>query len=90
LEIGESFEQCAMREVEEETGIQLIFAEEDQIKFVTATNDVFSLEEGQGKHYVTIFVACRVRDDVEPKVSPPRKKAFSLSFSLRRLTHLDF
>ncbi|GAA5847101.1 hypothetical protein JCM5353_008842 [Sporobolomyces roseus] len=72
LEIGESFEQCAMREVEEETGIQLV-AEENQIKFVTATNDVFSLEEDGGKHYVTIFVACRVRDDVEPKVLEPEK-----------------
>ena len=66
LEIGESFERCAMREVEEETGISV--AREEQIKFVTATNDVFSTE-GEGRHYVTIFVACKVEDDVEPKVS---------------------
>ena len=48
LEHGESFEQCAMREVEEETGIRL-----EQPRFLTATNTVFA---ESGKHYVTIFM----------------------------------
>ena len=55
-----------MREVEEETGISI--AKEAQVRFITATNDIFTME-GEGKHYVTIFVACKVEDDVEPKVS---------------------
>lgn len=62
LEVGESPEECAAREVEEETGLTIIT---DDIRFLTATNDVF---EAEGKHYVTLFVGCRVADDVEPKV----------------------
>jgi ADP-ribose pyrophosphatase YjhB (NUDIX family) len=34
----------------EETGLEV-----GDIKFLTATNDVF---EGEGKHYVTVFVTC--------------------------------
>lgn len=49
LEFGESFAETAAREVLEETGLQV-----GDIKFLTATNDVF----GEGKHYVTIFVTC--------------------------------
>jgi len=78
LEVGETFERCAMREVEEETGIS-IFKEEKEIKFVTATNDVFSTT----KHYVTIFVACRVGDEVEPKVSE-RERSFLRRTHFRR------
>ena len=88
LEVGESFERCAMREVEEETGISI--AKEEQIKFVTATNDVFSVE-GAGKHYVTIFVACRVEDEVEPKVSLRKttllRRRVSHPISLTLLSH---
>lgn len=63
LEVGESPEACAVREVAEETG--LVVREED-VRFVTATNDIFARE---GKHYVTLFVACRVEDDAHPEVS---------------------
>lgn len=49
LEFGESFEQCARREVQEETGLEI-----RNIKFVTVTNDVFT--ESSAKHYVTIFM----------------------------------
>lgn len=49
LEYGESFAECAKREVLEETGLEV-----GEIKFLVATNDVF----GEGKHYVTVFVTC--------------------------------
>lgn len=48
LEFGESYEDCARREAEEEAGLQL-----KNIRFVTATNDIFPEE---GKHYVTIYL----------------------------------
>ncbi|BGP37976.1 hypothetical protein JCM10449v2_001903 [Rhodotorula kratochvilovae] len=67
LEVGETPEACAVREVAEETGLSI--GEED-VRFLTATNDIFHAE---GKHYITLFVACRVADDVEPKVLEPEK-----------------
>lgn len=48
LEFGESVEDCAAREVLEETGLQL-----RTIRTAPYTNDVFVSE---GKHYVTLFV----------------------------------
>lgn len=48
-EYGESFADTAIREVLEETGLEV-----GNVKFLTATNDVF----GEGKHYITIFVTC--------------------------------
>lgn len=48
LEFGESWQECAKREVQEETGIII-----QNIRFATATNDVFTKEQ---KHYVTIFM----------------------------------
>jgi 8-oxo-dGTP diphosphatase len=63
LDFGESFEACAMREVLEETGLQV---KEDSVRFLTATNDIMLSEH---KHYVTIFMACRPEsEDPEPKV----------------------
>ena len=63
LDFGESFETCAMREVLEETGLQV---KDDSVRFLTATNDVMPSEH---KHYVTIFMACRPElKDPEPKV----------------------
>jgi len=60
LEYGESFAECARREVLEETGLEV-----GNFKFLVATNDVFS----EGKHYITIFVACSiVGENKEPKV----------------------
>lgn len=53
LEFGESFEECAKREVLEETDLEL-----EDVHFLTATNDVFSVE---GKHYITVFVTARVK-----------------------------
>ncbi len=60
LEFNESWEECAEREVMEETGIQI-----DNLRFGTATNDIF---EKENKHYITIFmVADLVSGTVEIK-----------------------
>ncbi|GLA65612.1 hypothetical protein AtubIFM54640_007797 [Aspergillus tubingensis] len=62
LEFNESFEDCAAREVLEETGLKV-----RDIQFLTATNDIMKEEE---KHYVTVFVGCTVvGDDAQPEVS---------------------
>jgi ADP-ribose pyrophosphatase YjhB (NUDIX family) len=60
LEYGESFAETAARETLEETGLEV-----GDIKFLVATNDVF----GEGKHYVTIFVTCKITGEEKvPKV----------------------
>ncbi|HEU5229111.1 MAG TPA: NUDIX domain-containing protein [Ktedonobacteraceae bacterium] len=51
LEYGESFEECALREVEEETGVIVADA-----TFCAITNDIFVKEE---KHYITIWIEAR-------------------------------
>lgn len=48
LEYNETWEECASREVMEETGIRL-----KNIRFGAVTNDIFKKE---GKHYITIFM----------------------------------
>ena len=66
LEFGETPEECAAREVMEETGLRV-----SNVQFLTATNDFMPAEN---KHYVTLFVVC-VRDDnsQNPKVLEPEK-----------------
>jgi 8-oxo-dGTP diphosphatase len=60
LEFGESWEECARREVLEETGMQLTSA-----TFITATNDIHAEE----KHYITIWMRCEA--DGEPRNMEP-------------------
>jgi 8-oxo-dGTP diphosphatase len=48
LEYGETFEECAIRETAEETGLEI-----DHLKFAMITNDVFEREQ---KHYITIIM----------------------------------
>lgn len=48
LEFGESFEDTARREVQEEAGIEIT-----NIRFGAVTNDLFASEN---KHYVTIWM----------------------------------
>ncbi|KAM0792390.1 hypothetical protein ACM66B_005070 [Microbotryomycetes sp. NB124-2] len=67
LEQGESWQDCATREVLEETGLQL---NPESIGFVTATNDVFNHD----KHYVTVFMIAEPLDkEAEPRVLEPEK-----------------
>lgn len=66
LEFGETPEQCAAREVMEETGLKV-----SDVQFLTATNDYMPAE---GKHYITLFVVCsRDNNDDEPQVLEPDK-----------------
>ena len=52
LEFGESIEDCAKREVLEETGLRI-----SELKKGPYTNDFFkSSDETQNKHYVTLFI----------------------------------
>ncbi|KAI6686233.1 hypothetical protein NL676_032146 [Syzygium grande] len=68
LEFGESFEECAAREVEEETGLKI-----DGTELLTVTNNVF-LEEPTPAHYVTVFVRARLADpEQEPQNREPDK-----------------
>lgn len=64
LELGESIEDCAKREVLEETGLIV-----DSIEKFTFTNDIF---EKEGKHYVTLFVVASSAS-CEPQVTEPDK-----------------
>ncbi len=48
LEYNESWKNCAIREVMEETGVKI-----KNLHFGTATNDIFEKED---KHYVTLFI----------------------------------
>jgi 8-oxo-dGTP diphosphatase len=64
LEFGESFEDCARREVYEETGVKI-----HNIKKVTFTNDPFPIE---GKHYVTCYVKAEIESG-EVVIMEPNK-----------------
>lgn len=63
LEFQESFEDCAARELEEETGISVLAKD---VHFVTCTNNI--LHQDSGKHYVTIFMAARLPSGQQPQV----------------------
>lgn len=64
MEYGESFEQTAIREVLEETGLVI-----NNVRFGAVTNDIF---KDESKHYVTIWV---LSDWVsgEPTLNEPDK-----------------
>lgn len=64
IEYGETFEECARREVLEETGMKI-----KNIRFITTTNDFFEKEK---KHYVTIFVRADWASG-EPQIMEPNK-----------------
>lgn len=63
LEFQESFEDCAARELEEETGIRVLTKD---VHFMTCTNNI--LHQDSGKHYVTIFMVARLPVGQEPEV----------------------
>lgn len=64
LEFGESWEECAKREVIEETGLHI-----KNVRFLAATNDIFPDDD---KHYVTIWVASDWESG-EPAITEPDK-----------------
>ncbi len=64
LEFGETIEETAIREVQEETGLSV-----KNIQVAPTTNDFFKEE---GKHFVTLFVVCDYDKGVE-EVREPSK-----------------
>ncbi len=62
LDFGETPEQCAVREVKEETGLDI-----DAVAFRAITNDVFAAE---GRHYITIWMEGRYTGG-EPILAAP-------------------
>ncbi|KAK9063762.1 hypothetical protein SSX86_017634 [Deinandra increscens subsp. villosa] len=65
---GESFEECAAREVKEETGLDI-----KDIQFVTVTNDVFT-EAAKPLHLVAVFMRAYLADpDQLPQNIEPEK-----------------
>ncbi|KAF1316765.1 putative 8-oxo-dgtp diphosphatase nudt15-like, partial [Globisporangium splendens] len=65
LEMYESWEECAIREVKEETDLDI-----SHMTFAYVTNDPM---EDEGKHYITIFVQATVADDQVPRNMEPHK-----------------
>ena len=64
LEFGESWEDCAKREVLEETGMKIT-----NLRLLAVTNDVFEAEQ---KHYVTILLEADWLAN-EPTITEPDK-----------------
>ena len=64
LEYGETPEQCAIRETQEEVGIDI-----SGVRFAAITNDVFA---EKGRHYITIWmIAARAKG--EPSSRQPAR-----------------
>ncbi len=68
LEEGESFEQCGIREVLEETGIAVL---PGNISVVGITNDLETFRES-GKHYISVILLSE-RFEGEPELKEPEK-----------------
>ncbi len=64
LEVGESFEQTAKREVKEETNLEI-----KNVRFGAVTNDYFTDED---KHYVTVWMLSDWENGQEYIVEPDK------------------
>mmetsp|Transcript_27289 Transcript_27289/g.51713 ORF Transcript_27289/g.51713 Transcript_27289/m.51713 type:complete len:314 (-) Transcript_27289:29-970(-) len=78
LEFGETWEETAIREVEEECGIML----KGGLKLIHVTNDPMPDEN---KHYVTLFMAACCEDDATLINAEPHKCEGWEEFSLEEL-----
>ncbi|XP_022156539.1 nudix hydrolase 1-like [Momordica charantia] len=68
LEFGEAFDECAVREVKEETGLDI-----EKTEFLTVTNNPF-LNDPKPSHYVTIFMRADLSDaQQQPQNLEPSK-----------------
>src|SRR5579859_4426059 len=65
LEFFETFEQCAQREVLEETGLNVT-----NIRFATLTNDFFVKDN---KHYITVFMVADCDHTQQAQVLEPEQ-----------------
>lgn len=64
LELGESFEETACREVKEETDLEI-----SNVRFGAVTNDIFVDE---GKHYVTVWMLSDWQSGTEHITEPDK------------------
>jgi len=78
LEYGESPEECAIRETQEETGVII-----SDVTFRAITNDLFEMQE---KHYITIWMEGRYVSG-EPRINSPREMSELGWFSWTALPH---
>lgn len=60
LELNETFAECAMREVKEETNLDI-----HNLQFVHVTNDR-NIDGKPEKHYITIFMSGDIKEDSAP------------------------
>ncbi|KAE8335248.1 hypothetical protein BDV24DRAFT_171510 [Aspergillus arachidicola] len=66
IHFEESLEECAIREVKEETGLEIT-----NVEFLTVTNDIFKKEK---KHYTTNVLAAKLHGNKrEPEICEPDK-----------------
>ena len=65
LEMGETLEDCVVREISEETGLEI-----QNIKFITAQNNIF--DDGKPRHFVTLLFSSDWKSG-EPKNLEPDK-----------------
>lgn len=65
LEVGEPFEACAIREIEEETGLRI-----SDPQVVAVTNNLETWREC-GLHYISVILHTKI--DGEPKLREPDK-----------------
>ncbi len=63
LELGESWSECARREVLEETGFDI-----KEFRYMGVTNDIY----GPDKHYITIYMGADVPEG-DPRIMEPDK-----------------
>lgn len=61
LEMGESFEECANREINQQTGLSL-----QNIKYIHTTNNIFNCN----KHHVTVFMSAGICNNDAKSLNP--------------------
>jgi len=62
LDYGESWERCAARETEEETGLRI---HSKRIRLIHITNDIMKVDQ---LHYITIFMECDITEKEMAKI----------------------
>lgn len=78
----ESWEECAIREVREEMGLDI-----HDVKFIQVTNDPMPVEE---KHYITIFMTAKCIDiSARPQNLEPHKCLGWDSYSWDQLQNIQ-
>mgnify|MGYP002378809098 CR=1 FL=1 len=70
LEFGESIQQCAQRELKEETNLDA-----NHFELVHLTNSLIATENQETKHYITIFMRTSIDDCSTLKCMEPNKNS---------------